>query len=573
MKIDAHSKTIEGLLKEGMYIVPDYQRPYSWTKEQIEELLEDVRIGMINDTNHFFGTVMLNVGKQDSEFIEIVDGQQRLSTVIIILYVILEMYNLSRFAEIPNIDGRKNALINKLNELNDESVIIGNKITLAGSNKEFFKEYIVNSIFNDSKKDEVIKEYKINNNFKENKKISDSFKIIHKYFFNAINELSDDDGYNLLKKYQSYILSNLELVVIKVEEDADAFLIFETLNDRGLALSAVDLIKNIIFKNCTQSERFEEIKEKWSFMVSNLEDMNEVKKYLRQYYMAKYGFVSPQSLFKEYRKFLKSDCDKSCDFVEELYRYSSFYDALKHPLNGVFKNNNLISVLEEMNKFKFDLANPILIACYLKYKDEEKLARVAKLCMNFLIRYVSLSGGKATTIEKKIGDMAVNFSEEGILSKFKELSDDNILEEHLKNITLNYKTYLAYYLLVKYEESLHKNEPWNTTGRNDITIEHILPQTVDKNKPEGKAWCDVFGDEKICKIHENKLGNLTLLCRTGQSKAGNREFEFKKEVYKEYTDMLSTKELIKVKQWNSNEIEKRQKRMVKVIMKELALEL
>lgn len=574
MNLNANSTNIESLLKDDIYIIPDYQRIYSWNKSQVEELLEDIDIGISNSSNHFFGTMMLNVSRKEKEgIIEIIDGQQRFTTITMILYSILEMYNLPRFANIEKISGRICTLNNKLAKTNDDGEIVDNKLTLGDGNKEFFKEYIIESLNDNIKKENIISHYKKEKKYSINKNIVDAYKAIKEYFFILLNSKTDDDAYDYLKEYQKYILKNLDIVKIEVNEDADAFLIFETLNDRGLALSAVDLIKNILFKNCANSDEFEDIKDKWISMISNIGDINEVKKYIRHYWISKNKYVSAQDLFKKYRGYVNSDFKKSRQVIEDLNKYSKFYSALKNPRNGYFMNEKLIMVLEDMNKFKFDLAHPILISIFIKYNSEEKLYSITRLCLNFLIRYISIMKGKPTAIEKKIGEIAVNANEKEIIGLFKQNSDDKILKEKLKILDLNYKSYLAYYCLIEYEKSLHKNEPWKSVGRSEITIEHILPQSINKNDEHGLYWIKQFGDIDQCNLYKNRLGNLALLGIKPQNKGKNYNFEIKKGVYKEFTDMLSTRELIDCKYWNRDSVEDRQNKIAELLVKHLILDI
>lgn len=574
MNLHADSTNIDSLLKEYTYIVPDYQRVYSWNKLQVDELLEDIDMGIGNGSDHFFGAMMLNVGRKKKEGkIEIIDGQQRFTTVIMLLYAILEMYNLPRFSHMENIGGRMHTLSGKLAEKNDDGQIIAKKLTLGDGNKQFFESYIIDSLNNNIEKEKIIFEYKKQNKYNINKKIIESYEVIKDYFIGAINSRTNEGAYELLKNYQSYILKSLEIVRIEVEEDADAFLIFETLNDRGLALSSVDLIKNTLFKNCANSSEFESIKEKWTSMISNLDDINEVKKYIRHYWISKQKYVSTQNLFKEYRGYVNSDFDKSKEIINELHKYSKFYYALSNPRSGYFSDEKLISTLECMNKFKFDLTHPILISTYIKYQNEIILYKTTKLCLNFLIRYISISKGKPTAIEKKIGEIAVNSNQKEISDLFIENSDNNELKDTLRSMNLNYKSYLAYYCLVEYEKILHKNEPWRSTGRTDITVEHILPQTIKSEDEHGEYWISSFKGEENCKLYQNRLGNLTLLGKVPQNKGKNYNFNIKKDVYKKFTDMFSTKELIEYTVWNRESIENRQNKMAETLCSVLTLDI
>lgn len=569
MNIDAKSRNIEEILvSDCFYVIPDYQRPYSWTKNQIEELMDDIERAIHTNSNHFFGTIMLNTANIDNDKImEVIDGQQRMTTIIIILYVLLEEYNLQRFINQVSLTNRKSKLKEKLAYTDDDGEIIEDKLTLGEVNKVFFKEYIINSYnLGKGKKDEIIRDFKGDKRYKLNKPIIDAYNIIKTYFDEKISNLSDDDAYLLLKDYQNFILRKLEIVKIEVKDDADAFLIFETLNDRGLALSSVDLIKNKLFKNCSSVEDFNDIKILWSDMISNLEDGNDTKKYIRHYWMSKYEHVTAQNLFKACRNYVRNDYIKSRNLIKELKEYSRYYAAIKNPHGGLIENKKLRKVLDDMNQLNFDLTHPILIAAFRTFESEEDIYIIAKLCINFLVRYISIMKEKPTKIEKKISEVARRLTIEELQLLFNELAPDNLFKDKLETLNVNYQSYFTYYILSEYEASLHKNEPWKTTGRDSITVEHILPQTIKDNNIDGQYWISQFNSIDDCMVWQNRLGNLTLLGNGGQAKAGNKSFLNKKCVYKEYTDMLSTKKLLDYNDWNKDTLTKRQKNMAEAYL-------
>lgn len=564
MKLDAKNANIEDILDvKCIYSIPDYQRPYSWTKGQIEELLEDIESAMVQDANHFLGTIMLNTSEMEKHgIIEIIDGQQRITTILIMLYVILEKYNLQRFKEQKNIDNRKSILKARLAFTDDDGEIIDDKLILGEANKKFFKEFIVESYnLGNSKKQEIIKSYKQDNLYKYNKAIVDGYNCISKYFDDKIALLSDLKAYEIIKQYQTLLLKKLEIVKIVVEDDADAFLIFETLNDRGLSLTSVDLIKNKLFKNCASNSKFDEIKAMWTDMLNNLDDGNEVKKYIRHYWMSKYDYVTIGNLFKECRKHVENDFIKSKQFIEELKKYSRYYSTIRNPHNGVIENKKLIKALLDMNQLSFDLTHPILISAFRTFDNENDIFKITRLCSNFMIRYISIMKEKPSKIEKKICEVAKALSMENVESLFKELAPDNLFMDKVESLNVNYQSYSTYYMLTEYEESLHTNEPWRTTGRDTITVEHILPQTVKKDEDDGKYWIKQFGSIEECEVWRNRLGNLSLLGTGGQGKAKNKDFEYKKSVYKENTDMFSTKQLLDYDHWNKENLIDRQKKM------------
>lgn len=565
MKIDAHGRTIRELLeRKTCYEIPDYQRPYSWTTNEIDDLFTDLDSAVDNENNHFFGAVVFNVERKESQkVVEIIDGQQRLTTLMLVLYVIRKMYSFDKFNNEKGIQTRRSNVENLLEFLDDDGDVIGLKLKLGESNREFYKEYIVNG-WNKTKSDiELIKkQFKNKSNFKVNKPIIDAYDHIYNIIIDKTKNLSTTQAYEYIKKYHKVILDKFEVVEIEVENDVDAFLIFETLNDRGLELSAVDLIKNKLFKNCSKSIEFDNIKNKWIRILGVIDDAKEMKKFIRHYWIYKHGFVSAQNLFKAVREYVENDYIKSKCIIDELDKLANYYDALKNPNNKFLCNKNLIAILEEMKALNFDLNYPILLAAFNKYSDDEEyIYKIAKLTLNFLIRYISVLKKKASSIEKIFANLANNLDIECISEELLKHAKDTEFQNAIKNLDVNIKSYSTYYLLIEYEKSLHINERWISPGRKDITIEHILPQSIQKGKECGDKWIQSFETIEQCEMYMNRLGNLTLLGQLGQNKASNKYFDDKLIIYKNNTDMIITKELLDFKKWTPIEIEERQTRM------------
>lgn len=576
MEVKAEGRKLEEIFKSNVtYVVPDYQRPYSWERNQIDDLFNDLEEAINSNTNHYFGAFVFNMEKESEKIIEIIDGQQRLTTVAIFLYVLNYIYNLDRYKNLKGVEHRRNTLKQYLEFLNADGETVGLKLELGEVNKDFFKKYIVKGWDKDSDyKDEVIKEFKDRNKFSASKQIKEAFDIILEHINKKIEGLDADDAINEIKKYHDTLLGKFDIVEIKVKQDADAFLIFETLNDRGLALSQVDLIKNKLFKNCAGKEEFENIKEKWIDMVENLEDISIIKKYLRHYWIANYENTTHQSLFKSVRDKIGNDYDLSKSVIYDLNKMAIYYDGLSNPNNGVFSNKKLIKAIADMNMLKFDLTHPILIAAFKHFKnDEDKLYRVVKICLNFLIRYITVMKGKPSNVEKEIGKHARNLKTDiSIISNlFNEYAKDSEFKEAMKTFTPNYKSPSTYYILTEYEKTLH-NEDWIPPARTSVTIEHILPKAVDYSKKLQNEWVQLFTKEEH-EIYLNKLGNLTLLGPRAQGKASNKIFSEKKKIYKTDTDMKMTQQLTQIDKWTKDEIDKRQVKIAEAAVEIFTLNL
>lgn len=575
MKIDAHNKSIRQLIKdEYIFLVPDYQRKYSWTESEVSELLNDLEIAKLNNNHHFFGTIVISSEKSENEKIfEIIDGQQRITTSIILMYALLSIYNeIKELYNYEKLSQRIDKLYSMLVFQDDDGEIKSSKLVLNEINNEFFNEYIIKawSMSIEERKalyNQISKSIKV----KQSNEIYRSYNYILNEFREKIKKSNSiENCIEELKSIQDTILDYFDVVVITVESDADAFLIFETLNDRGLDLTTVDLIKNELFKNCSKDIHFEKYKNKWLDILSNFEDVKSVKSFIRHYWIANFNEVSHVNLFKEIRKYLKGSSEASKNLIDGLKNQSSFYGSIINPNTNNISNKKLLDILLDMKNLKYDLTNPILLSAYKYYNgDEDKIADVGIICRNFLLRYITIGNGKPSSIENEIGKLARSFNGDisCISKKFKEISKDNELEEQLKTLKVNFKSYYTYLLLVKLEEKKHINEKWICPGRKDITIEHILPQNI-----EGTEWAKQFTNEEA-ELYLNRLGNLTLLGSTGNSKIKNKSFSDKKEFYKTNTDMKITKIISSYEKWTIEEINLRQKEMSSELLDVLKLDI
>lgn len=577
MKMDAQNQTIRKLLEQYCFTVPDYQRSYSWKSEQINEFLEDlynILHGDQDNQHHFLGAMTMAKSTTNESAMDLIDGQQRMTTIFIILFVILEEFKSSRFVAIAG--ERAEELRRKLMYLNDDGQFIGSRLTLGKFNSEFFEDFIAKGFkYSEQEREQVKSNYRANNKIAQNQALCDAYYQIKLSIEERLDYCdNEEDAYAYLKALHIALYDHFEVVTMIVDDEADAFLIFETLNDRGLALSSVDLIKNKLFQVfATRPSEFEKLRDDWETMCNNVAQKDNLKKYLLHFWRAVYGFTTQQSLYKTCRDYIQSHSyDDCCSMVRDLQKYSVYYNGFCDPKGDYpWKDEKLKNLLDVMNSLRYDLTRPLLLAAWIKYSsDEKKLAIVVRLCLNFMIRYVSVLGNKPTSIEKDFSKWArdPNFSIEMLSAKFEEKAPDINFKEALETLSLPYTLPLTHYLLCVYEsEGCGRKEVWTSPGRVTNTVEHVLPQTINPNTPDGTYWISQFGSKEECDHYSSKLGNYAFLTRNAQSKASNKSFDTKKAVYKTETDMKLTQELLGYKNWNAKCIERRQKKMAAVWVK------
>ena len=578
--MDAENQSIRDLLGKYCFHVPDYQRSYSWKSENIDEFLDDL-FNVVHstqaDARHFLGAVTMTKRDEQHDAVDLIDGQQRMITIFLFLYVILGEYRSTRFSD--KATGRADELLRKLAYLNDDGERTGSRLVLGEFNRTFFDDFIIDGHNkSDEDREHIKSSYQAKHEFTQNQAIYDAFNKMKLMVEERLDCCqSEEDAYDYLKALHLCVLDRFEIVTMIVEEEADAFLIFETLNDRGLALSSVDLIKNKLFQTfATCPDEFEQLKSAWEEMCDNIENKDDLKKFILHYWRAYKGFTTPQSLYKTCRDYVRGNrFEEAKKIVLDLRNLSVYYNGFCDPMGEYpWKSKELKSSLEDMKKMRYDLTHPILLAAIGKYpNDEATWSKVAKLCLNFMIRYISVLKNKPTSVEKEISQWACdpNFSVDMLRDKFAAKAPDGSFRDQLLTLTMPYSLPLTHYLLCVYEaDGCGRKEIWTTPGRGNNTVEHVLPQTVKPTTEWGKYWIRQFGSIENCETYKERLGNYAFLTKEAQSKALNKSFEHKKAVYRDETDMKLTQELVLCPDWNLNEINKRQARMADVWVKSIS---
>lgn len=576
MQMVAKNQNIRKLLKDYCFCIPDYQRGYSWKAEQINEFLDDlynIVQGDSSNIHHFLGAITMSKNQGNGYSMNLIDGQQRITTTFILLYVVLEYYKSDRFVSVAK--RRADGLYRALVYLNDDGELIDSRLVLGKFNASFFEEFVIKGhSLPDDEKAAIVKKYRDRREFTENQHIFDAYNLIKLSIGERLGQLSDSDAYEYLKALHIAMFDYFEVVLMILEDEADAFLIFETMNDRGLALSAVDLIKNKLFQIfATRPLEFDDLKADWDTICRNIDKKEDLTKFILHYWRSKIEYTTMQSLYKTCRDYLSChDFETAKMIVKELKDESIYYNGFCNPKgNYPWRNEGLKNLLEDINKLRYDLIRPILLAGWRNsHGDEDYLYDIARLCMNFMIRYISVLNYKPSSIEKDLSNWArdKDFSLELLINRFTSKATDNEFFEKLCALSIPYTSPLTHYLLCVYEsEGFGRKEIWTTPGRGENTVEHVLPQTVKVGKDGGDYWIDQFGSLEQCDLYCSRLGNYAFLTKRAQGKASNKEFGKKKAIYEKETDMLLTKELCEFVEWNPLNIAERQKRMAKVLLR------
>lgn len=539
MKIDADELTVGSLFNRGdlIFQVPMYQRPYDWGPDQWNDLWNDVTDSELGGV-HFIGSlVAIKEGTRVKGFnkLEIVDGQQRLATISILLCALRDCYNAREQIELADSihmsylesrtfrDKSRKLSLGRVDDNSYESLIQCNplekhNVTYA---YEFFKEKITNN---------------------------DNLDDIAEKFTNGIS-----------------------LVLITAENAEDAFKLFETLNDRGLELSAVDLIKNYILSSVAKknAKDLDAVIEVWDTIVNHLEEIDKIR-FFRQFLLANYpGKVTKQTLYPAYKR----QIDKTKDLPELVLNLSEAAEFYERIHEQTFKNQKLNEKLEDLINLKATISFSLILRLIIEKWIPIDILKVIPTIEAFSLRRAvcGWSTGEMDTIYNQITNWDGGLPSPEKICDY--LRDRTPKDEEFKQKFVDRdfrQDSQTKYVLEQFEYFKVGTREKRITGRQNVHIEHIMPLKIHTKKcirKYGGDWQAYLGsDAEKHSEYVQKIGNLTLLAAELNVGASNNPFEAKKTFY-EKSEIKITKELCNLDDWRIQQIEERSDQFAKDALK------
>lgn len=534
---------------DTQFIIPIYQRNYDWTISQCKQLLDDILEVAQNDNigEHFIGSI---VYIYDNTFtssgikeLTIVDGQQRITTITLIYFV---LYNLA-----------KN--INKESTLSADQIIETYLINKFASEEEKLK---LKPTENNDKALKYLLRYNEAEDFTEDSRIIDNFN----YFKENITK----ENYEFIRDG----LLKLMFVEISLDRHKDnPQRIFESLNSTGLELSQADLIRNYILMRLNKHEQNKIYQDYWEVIENSAKDetlnISKVSDFMRDYLTLKNQKIPNKSkVYIEFKyRYPITTIDKLKDTLQDIKGLVKYYNKLINPKNE--KDKEIRAQLEYINRLEINVAYPFLMKVYSDYDNEiinkSVFIDILNLIQSFSWRRFIL--GLATNTLNKIFMTLYNkvnyddylFSIQKVLvqkigaQRFPKNAE--VIDALKFKDVYNIKPKNRIYFLEKLE-NYKNNEKVIIYDNEEITIEHIFPQN-----PNASWENEIDDSEEFDYIKENYLhtiGNLTLSGNNGS--LGNKTFKEKRDLqglgYRHSSIQLN-QYLATLNSWNRKEIEKR----------------
>ena len=537
------------------FTIPDYQRPYAWGKDETLQLLDDLQGSLDRDTDepYFLGSVVL-VKEKGIPAAEVIDGQQRLTTLTILFSVLRDLatdpalrVDIQKFVEEPEV------------VWDDRSA--KPRIRLRERDAKFFRENV--------QTDGVIATLiKLSDNQVKTdaqKAIRDNAKALH----DALSAWTADER----KKLFVLMASRTFLVVVSTPDLNSAYRIFSVMNSRGLPLTPPDIFKSQVIGAIGEPDR-SDYADLWEDLEEELgrDEFGDLFLYLRTIIStarAERGLLIefPEQVLKDYLPM------NGKGFIDNLLGPYALADQrlINQDFDGGGQWDDVNSWLKRLVQLDNDDWRPAALWALKNHKDtpaflDTFLGKLERLAASFLLRrvYSTPRVGRYLELLKQLD------AGEGLDAAAFELTDDEKKETRER---IGGEIYLVNpvrkYVLLRLDSIIAAN-PGASYSHKIITVEHVLPQ----NPKDDSQWLKDFSDEE--RLHwTNRLGNLLLLNRTKNSEAQNYDFDLKKLKYftsrKGAALFALTTQVLGYSEWTPAVVGQRQAELTKTLIDEWKL--
>jgi len=577
--MDNGEKKISSLFDgRTIFNVPEYQRAYAWGEPQLSDFIEDIR-NQKENRSYFLGTVLFEEKglEKNYEIIDIVDGQQRITTIVIFMSVVIE--------QLKKVSSNED-------ELEDIDLLFETYV-------KHKKQYKLRALEEDN---DYFHSYILENSDGANYIRTPSQKRLHeakKYFQEYLKDISKNELNSIRKK----IDEKARVLVYSVKDTAEATLIFETTNDRGKGLTNLEKIKSfMMYKSYVASEetpdqllktirtRFSDIYKEYEKFENKIDEDS----------ILQYHFIGHQKWkAKEYQQYVgkvKSKVNSSIAtgndnaallFIDEYTKeLKETFFTVHELLSSKIKPLRDIFILTRTGNFW-----PLLIKTY-KYDDTEnksKFSRIAKLLEIYSFRVYGVNQNRGNTGQSKFYAHARDFSgdfdklEQSLIYIISEYSGNSIFKSNLSHTRL-YEWIgngdLTYFFW-KYENHLRttqqpKSSPMSESefvsksSKFKLTIEHIACQTPKQTIVTDENIIPEISEE-FKEEYLHSIGNLTIDPKSSNSSKGNKLFQDKNEKYFRKAPFKTQNELedfLVENKWSNKSIQKRKKALIKFALNE-----
>ncbi len=504
------NNTFRKLIGNGLtYRIPRFQRDYSWTSDEWEDLWMDMSATLKADgeSAHYMGYLVLQ--SADDKTFDVIDGQQRLTTISIIVLAILK--NLQRLIDSgnePEANRRRKEQIQQtyVGYLDPVTLVARPKLSLNRNNNGYYQTYLV-PLGHLPQRGFRASEHLLRK----------AFEWFDKKVAAYLKESTGDEGMRLAKLVED-ISDRLFFTVITVTDELNAYKVFETLNARGVRLSATDLLKNYLFsvldRGGETDHELRSLEDRWEAIVGRLQSEN-FPDFLRIHWNSRRSFARQADLFKTIRAQVRAP-EAVFRLLREMEEDLDTYLALSvpEPSDWTREDKNLASALKS---FRVRQPFPLLLAAKRIF-DAPDFTGLLRATVVISMRFNVIGSYSAAEQERKYNEVAERVARREltklgpVLSAMRSIyPDDTTFQAAFAEKTIRTtdarNNRVVRFILCALEKHLSGQDYSFTSDA--FNVEHVLPQ----NAPDG--WGGFSNDDAEALVY--RLGNMTLL-QTGSNR-------------------------------------------------------
>ncbi|MGU8965944.1 DUF262 domain-containing protein [Clostridium perfringens] len=567
-KVKAKEYYIKDLLSNKfLFEIPDYQRAYSWTKENLKQLVEDIWESVeLNKARgnkefdqyepYFLGSIVLCSKEYKDDgcgIYDVIDGQQRLTSIIMLIATIRDLIDNEEYKKVLS-----DLIYQKPNVLMGIKESI--RVKARGKEEEFFKKYILTNGGT-----ELVKDLDMEELSEAKQNMVNAIEVFRDSFFNENGELLEEK----LNEFIVYLLQKVVLVVITTESFTSAFRLFNVINARGLPLTDSDLLKseNLRVMNPEIRKEYTDI---WESHEKDLgkEKLDQIIGFMRT---MKLKNKVEESVYEEFsKKIFRNEPEYlGVNFVNHLTAVKALYDKyiIDGNLEGVSEEEksyykNLINIMREFLPYDDWMAAVIRFA--EKFNDDKLVLEFVKVLEKRLVIDWVNGNSFADRLNRVYGILEA-IEEKDSLEEIKEapvfLYDLERTTAYFENALNDIDFYskgrmmIPKYIFVRLDMEKRANEVLDYSDK--IMIEHVLPRNAKE-----AYWKDNFSADQR-RNWANKFGNLVIITGAKNTRANNKPFGEKVEQYlSKKSDFAITKEVLELSDWNMDSLKDRHESLV-----------
>lgn len=561
MNFNTTNSTLRQLLGNGLrYRVPMFQRDYSWGPDEWDDLWQDI-VAVVEEgaePAHYMGYLVLQ--STNNRAFDVIDGQQRMTTMsVLILAAVDHLMDLSTSAgpDRDNSENRQRAdqlRSSYIGYLDPVTLISQAKLTLNRNNDRFYQNYLVPL-------EQPLRKQGLNAS-------ENLLRQAFLWFKDRIKRQSDGNGVAVAQLVDA-LVDKLFFTVITVTDELNAFKVFETLNSRGVRLSATDLLKNYLFSvvSCDRphEEDIKALEDRWDSIVDLL-GSERFPEFLRTFWNSRNRLVRKADLFKVIRS-ATQDRPAAFTLIREMDRNAQVYVALRRPEEGDNWTTEERKSLEQLKMFNVRQPLSLLLAVFERFGEEDRrgFQKFLRAITILSFRYNVICGRQSKDQERIYNQIAQEISSseiENVNEAFIKLRpiypEDRefqaAFEEKVLRTTSHRNKEVMRFILFQLEEHLSSNAFEIESSR--YTIEHILPEN-----PSDDGWRQF--SEQQQEAFTYRLGNMTILEANYNRDLGRSGYDKKRLAYEKSCFAITRNLADQYDQWTMEKIRANQRWMAK----------